>query len=75
MLQKIIDRFEKECEKNINDNVKRVICNHVVDKLQSVPEDILKEIADNDEMTLEGAIDRMRNAAQKKKHRKLWSSF
>ena len=66
MLQKIIDRFEKECEKNINDNVKRVICNHVVDKLQSVPEDILKEIADNDEMTLEGAIDRMRNEAQKK---------
>lgn len=66
MLQKITDRLEKECEENINDRMKRVICNHVLEKLSDVPEDILKKIADNDEMTLEGAIDRMRNAAQKK---------
>ena len=66
MLQKITDRLEKECEENINDRMKRVICNHVLEKLSDVPEDVLKEIADNDEMTLEGAIDRMRNAAQKK---------
>ena len=66
MLQKIIDRLEKECEENINDNVKRVICNHVADKLQSVPEDILKKLADDDELTLEGAIDRMMDEARKK---------
>lgn len=65
MLQKITDRLEKECEENINDRMKRVICNHVLEKLSDVPEDVLEKIAENDKLTLAGAIEKMRNAAQK----------
>ena len=64
MLQEIIDKFEKECEKNPDDMMKRVICNHVVEKLQEAPEKHLKNIIDS-KLSISGAIGRMRDEARK----------
>lgn len=66
MLQKIIDNFEKECEKNPDDMMKRIICNHVAEKLRNASEKVLKNISDG-ELTLSGAIDKMRDEARKQK--------
>lgn len=64
MIQQIIDNFEKECEKNPDDMTVRVICDHVVDKLQGASEETLKNII-NKPLTIEGAIGAMRDVAQK----------
>ena len=66
MLQQIIDNFEKECEKNPDDMMKRVVCNHTVEKLKSAPEEVLKNIVDS-KRSLSGAIQRMKSEAEKHK--------
>lgn len=66
MIQQIIDNFEKECEKNPDDMTVRVICDHVVDKLQGASEETLKSIIDKS-LTIKGAISEMRDMAQKRR--------
>ena len=66
MIHKVIDKFEKECEKNPDDMTVRVICDHIVERLQSATEETLKNILDNN-LSIEAAIERMRDVASKKK--------
>ena len=64
MKYKIIDALEKECEKNTNDMTARVVCNHVVEQLDNVSEEVLKNILDK-KLTIKGAVEEMRKAAKK----------
>ena len=64
MKYKIIDALEKECEKNTNDMTARVVCNYVVERLDDVSEEVLKNILDK-KLTINGAVEEMRKAAKK----------
>lgn len=66
MIQQLIDNFEKECEKNPDDTVVRIICEHVMEKLQGANEDVLKNIIDK-KLNIAGAIVAMRETASKRK--------
>lgn len=66
MKHEVIDVFEKECEENPDNMTLRMICNHVVEKLQHASEDVLKNIL-NKKLTLNGAIGEMRKVAEKRK--------
>lgn len=66
MLQEIINNFENECEKNPNDMMKRIICNRMVEKLQTASDEILKNIIDS-KLTISGSIERMKKEASKNK--------
>ncbi len=67
MYQKIIDRFEKECEKDPKDYMMRIICDHTVDKLKGAPEETMKNILEQ-KLTLAGAIEKMKSEAAEHKN-------
>ncbi len=64
MREKIIDAFEKECEKNVNDMTARTICDYIVERLDGQSEKVLKKIVE-DKLTIKGAIGKMKEAAKK----------
>ena len=64
MKYEIIEKLEKECEKNTDDMTMRVICNYVVERLENAKEDVLKNILEK-KLSLAGAVDKMKEAAKK----------
>lgn len=63
-LNDVINRMEDECEKNKTNQMMRVICNHVNEKLNNQPDNVLDEIL-NKKLTISAAIGKMKEEAQK----------
>jgi len=63
-LNDVINRLEDECEKNKTNQMMRIVCNHVNEKLSNQPDNVLDKIL-NENLTISSAIDEMKKEAQK----------